>query len=212
MSTVDGQPKAKILTLPNELLAKILCTAAPVVNLEGHWPIHVYKNAVSLSYVCKRFHRIMISQIYSDINLDFRDRNFGPKGRISSDHLYRSCRENPSLYTLCRTLQIIYGVCPEQSGFNIQSMVAQFTAVRSFTLYGLNVGDSAWNLLSLACTNMGYGVELGLGSHPYTYDLNISCVVEALGSFDAPFLQRLQKLKLSGVSAEKCDLTQLKVN
>jgi len=165
--------KAFILRLPDELLDKIICAAAPIIRHWNRKHCQVYDTALCLSLVCRRFHRIAMPYLYADIMIECSGDGWRHPEQVPR-HLHRSCRKNPFLWTLCRSLKVYYQDCKNKYIYAATDFATWFTAVRSFKLYGLGKGERAWALLHLALEHMSSYDRLVLGDYPYSYGLDLS--------------------------------------
>ncbi|KAJ5100366.1 hypothetical protein N7456_006418 [Penicillium angulare] len=225
---MEGQLDAPILSLPNELLFMILWLVASIDGPEQTALRRVYQDVLQLPYryatklsyghapqlalVCKRFYGVIIDYIYSNMFIDLRHFTIGSRAHISFEQLWRSYQENPILPGVCRTLFLGYGDLPEHPSITTDSLVSQFTAVRSFTLHGLCPSDAPWNLLTLACTHFDQLKELSLGSTIIGYELELSRVFTTLGGLPTTSLRNLRRLHIDGTDWEEYDWTKFKVN
>lgn len=199
-----------ILKLPDELLDKIICAAASIIRHWNREHCQVYDTAFCLSLVCRRFHRISMPYLYADLIIDSSGDGWKHPEQVPR-HLHRSCRENPLLWTLCRSLTVYHQESKNKYLYAATDFVTWFIAVRSFTLYGLDKGERAWALLHLALEHMSSYTRLVLGSYPYSYSLDLPRVIDVLGDFETGPLQNLQTLGLKGISTHGDSLCQAKL-
>ena len=96
-----GEPL--ILKLPNELLSQISAIAMSYDRNEFN--LRIYKTALSLSIICRRFHPLVQPLLYKHISLGTFVGFVPPK--LPAKRFYRTLKSNPPLRLLCESLYIL---------------------------------------------------------------------------------------------------------
>ncbi|KAH8692381.1 hypothetical protein BGW36DRAFT_387494 [Talaromyces proteolyticus] len=200
---------AFILRLPDELLDNIICKAAylpensPSMRSWHYTNVELYGTLATLCLVCQRLNRLAMPYLYADPMIYcYKPLHSQPKQATRLIH--RSCRENPSLWPLCRRLIIHYedrDVVDRENRKNPYLYVAMdsvtwFTAAKSLVIMGLGRDERAWILLRSALEHITGLTLLSLRSH-IGYNISIPQVVEILSDFK---LQDIRTLHLEGIS------------
>lgn len=205
--------RASILRLPEELLDNIVQEACRIDNetmcddgVSDYWEnrrkywVERLRTPVSLCLVCRRLNRIAMPYLYAHlVTGDTRAMDIevmAPSWRL----LHRSCRRNPDLWRLCRSLTVYYDGCThprDPLGYIANDLTAWLTETRSFS-FSSSWDDSAdaWRVFLQGMSNFKHLEELSLSAMPAT-GIDVTRLFGALNEMGC---SKLRTFELDGLS------------
>jgi F-box-like len=184
-----GEPL--ILRLPNELLSQIFAIA--IAYDQNGFGLRVYKTALSLSIICRRFHPLVQPLLYRHISLGTFVGFVPPK--LPAKRFYRTMKSNPSLRLLCERLDIHVDAIrpnPKADDFLLANETLPWLRnVRTLHLHGGFDRADSWPMLLNAICHMPLIEDLSLSRETFVGPslIRIGSELE---------LPRLRRLSLSG--------------
>lgn len=184
-----GEPL--ILRLPNELLSQIFAIA--IAYDRNEFKLRIYKTALSLSIICRRFHPLVQPLLYKHISLGNFVGFVPPK--LPAKRFYRTIKSNPSLQLLCERLDIhVDTIRPDLKADDFllaNAILPWLRNVRILHLHGGFDHADSWPMLFNAICHMPLIEDLSLSRETFVGPslIRISSELE---------LRRLRRLSLSG--------------
>jgi hypothetical protein len=194
-----GEPL--ILRLPNELLSQIFAIA--VAYDRNEFNLRIYKTALSLSIICRRFHPLVQPLLYKHILLGTFVGFVPPK--LPAKRFYRTMKSNPSLRLLCERLHIhVDTIRPNLKADDFMlanEILPWLRSVRILHLHGGFDHADSWPMLLNAICHMPLIEDLSLSRETFVGP----SLIRVSSELELPCLRRLS---LSGaMGGEEDDTT-----
>ncbi|KAL4970612.1 uncharacterized protein BDV14DRAFT_195295 [Aspergillus stella-maris] len=192
-----------ILRLPDELLDNVISAVYSIDSGRGRSYTNPTHAPTILCLVCRRFHHIAVSYLYTNVRIDTRFADYWRKGIAKDPRLVHKCwSQNPSIWHLCRRLRLscdpyrpdpIANRCACDTFLDFTTW---FTQTKSFDLSSLGKDEKTWDVLRSALANFFNLTELSLRDGD-DYTLELGEVLETLGDMRS---STIQSLTLDGIS------------
>jgi hypothetical protein len=187
--------ESPITRLPDEIFNEILCIGIED-DQRNWWNQEYYITAITLSRVCKLFHRIVQPLLFRNIQLS-SPHEIAPACRLLKS-LYRTMKSNPALGTCCKSasFHISTFTYPTFEDYAVgDELLSLCPNITSFGLHGGYGHSETWPFLGRIMQHMPNIKILTLSREDF--DLHLAPVCEIIQTLN------LQRLIINGISARK---------
>ncbi|KAF2420205.1 hypothetical protein EJ08DRAFT_702576 [Tothia fuscella] len=195
--------EALILRLPDELLSEVVGLAA--IPSQKGCPRKLYTQALSLTKVCKRFHRCALPFLYSSFYNDECHTLVPPCEAITNYH--RTIKRNQPLGRFCKTVKLKVGdVTSPKSPADYHIATEILCCLPEVTVFecrgGWNgtLGPYLWAMVANALKHMTNIKEMTL----YRHATRGLLMTEIINNVRLPALEKLSLYGISAVRTDEC--------